>query len=640
MKKPFFTIMKNFRFAFACACALLFTYGSTQAQCVVTLNPTADTYAFSRGNPNEVNNNFGTRPGLPIGTWTWGGVPGSVRSFLQFNVAAIPANATITAATLNLFTDVKYFITGGDEVAGGGTDAAILNPVAAAWAENALTWNNQPAVGATAVALAQSIANNQTYSLNVLAMVQNMYANPATNFGFRIKQNVEAQYGMLVFGSRENANPALRPTLVVTYTVPAPTPTFITAPPAPVCSGTTVDYSVNAVANATNYTWKIDGVTVSSTVTPTYSKTWSAAEAGHHVVTVTVTACGSTSSALKSHVKVVALPIVPAITGNTTVCVNQYTPLSNTVSGGVWSSSNTGVATVNSFGLVQGVSAGTAVISYTVTGSGCSTTVTATVTVNGTLVFVINGPSPLCPNTSGNAYSVSPAVAGADYTWNIQNAPSVGVNFPVNGSTNTELSIPSGLTGQFILRCQGLNSCGASQIVSKTITISTDVPPTPDVTCSGTSGTNTCTNLVVSNFGTNTIEWIVGGVVQSTSPTFNRPLSTSVLCTYTSASGCKASTWYSPAVTCTYAARLAQDIDLPLDKPFLIYPNPAKGVFTIQTKNQEGTASIYDVAGQLVRKIELSTMQNTYTVEIETAGMYIIHVKTATETKGYKIVVE
>jgi hypothetical protein len=406
----------------------------------------------------------------------------------------------------------------------------------------------------------------------------------------------------------------------------------------PVCAGATgIAYSVQNITNAT-YVWTLPtGASIATgsgtnAITVNFGST-----TGDILVTQTD---GCVKSTKTMNVVVNSNPVVSAITGNTSVCVNQYTPLSNTTTGGVWSSSNTAVATVNSYGLVQGVSAGTAVISYTVTSSGCSTVVTTTVTVNGTLVFVINGASTLCPNTTGNAYSVSPAVAGADYTWNIQNAPSVGVNFPVNGSTNTELSIPASLTGQFILRCQGLNACGASSIVSKTITINTNVPPSPDVTCSGTSGTNTCVNLVVSNYGTNTIEWIVGGVVQSTSPSFTRPLSTSVLCTYTSASGCKTSTWYSPAVTCTYAARLAQDIDLPVDKPFLIYPNPAKGVFVIQTKNQIGTASIYDVTGRLVKEIELSDHQNSYTVEIDTAGVYIIHVRTNTETKGYKIVIE
>ncbi|WP_193372059.1 Ig-like domain-containing protein, partial [Pedobacter agri] len=53
--------------------------------------------------------------------------------------------------------------------------------------------------------------------------------------------------------------------------------------------------------------------------------------------------------------------------GTNTVCVGSTTQYSNSTSGGVWSSSNTAVATVNASGLVTGVSAGTATIIYTVT---------------------------------------------------------------------------------------------------------------------------------------------------------------------------------------------------------------------------------------------------------------------------------
>jgi hypothetical protein len=628
MKRQFLHFAK----AFAFAVTMFPFFNSAQAQCTVTLSPSADAQVFGR--PDAVNTNNGASPELMVGTWTWNSVQGSYRSFIRFDLSGIPANATISGATLNLFANMNAFLQQGHSNLTT-SNASTITPVSAAWAENTITWSNQPGVGAGAVAVPQSAAANQNYSLNVLSMVQNMVANPANNFGFRIQQNAEATYAMLTFATKEHANTAIRPTLVVTYNVTA-APTFVTAPPASVCAGTTVNYSVNAVAGASSYKWTIDGVAVATSASPTFSKTWSASETGNHVVKVTVVRCNTVSQELVSNITVNPLPVVAAITGTTTVCVNQYTPLSDATAGGVWASSNTSVATVNNFGLVKGVSAGTANITYTVTSAaGCSTTVSTTVTVNGTLVFNINGPATVCPNTS-NAYSVSPAVAGADYTWNIQNAPSVGVTFPVNGSTSTNVSVPAGLTGQFILRCQGLNSCGASQIVSKTIAVSTDVPPAPIINCS--SGDN-CATLSVSNSGTYAVQWIVNGVVQSTATSFVRPAGTPVLCTFTSASGCKTSTWYSPAVVCTYAARLADEIDLS-DKPFLIYPNPAKGVFVIETKNQVGTASIFDISGRLVKDIPLTEMANSYKVEIGTPGIYTIHVKTDSETKGYKIVVE
>ena len=67
-----------------------------------------------------------------------------------------------------------------------------------------------------------------------------------------------------------------------------------------------------------------------------------------------------------------------ALTGTTTICSGNTSTLTPASSGGVWSSSNTAVATVSSTGVVTGIGAGTATISYTM-GLGYGSTV---VTVN------------------------------------------------------------------------------------------------------------------------------------------------------------------------------------------------------------------------------------------------------------------
>ncbi|MBN9295642.1 MAG: DUF11 domain-containing protein [Filimonas sp.] len=84
------------------------------------------------------------------------------------------------------------------------------------------------------------------------------------------------------------------------------------------------------------------------------------------------------------------LPVDDNIIGVKPVCVNSTVTLTNAVSGGVWSSNNTGIAQINAnTGIVTGISAGTAKISYTVNGK----TVTADVTVN---------PLPVVPAITGN----------------------------------------------------------------------------------------------------------------------------------------------------------------------------------------------------------------------------------------------
>ena len=74
------------------------------------------------------------------------------------------------------------------------------------------------------------------------------------------------------------------------------------------------------------------------------------------------------------------------ITGTAIVSEGSTTALGNATTGGAWSSSATGIATVGSTGVVTGVAAGTATISYTVT-IGCGSAVATrvvTVTIVGT----------------------------------------------------------------------------------------------------------------------------------------------------------------------------------------------------------------------------------------------------------------
>ena len=104
-------------------------------------------------------------------------------------------------------------------------------------------------------------------------------------------------------------------------------------------------------------------------------------------------------------------PLPVAITGTTTLCAGSTSTLSDATSGGVWSSSSTSVATVTSGGMVTGVAAGTAVISYTLP-TGCFTTALVTVgsspaAITGTLTACVGSSTTLSDATSGGTWSSS-----------------------------------------------------------------------------------------------------------------------------------------------------------------------------------------------------------------------------------------
>lgn len=90
--------------------------------------------------------------------------------------------------------------------------------------------------------------------------------------------------------------------------------------------------------------------------------------------------------------------VTAPITGTFTVCAGATTTLASATPGGTWSSSSTAVATVSASGVVTGIAAGTATITY----SAPSGAVTAVVTVNATPVTpAIVGPSGICVGLTG-----------------------------------------------------------------------------------------------------------------------------------------------------------------------------------------------------------------------------------------------
>lgn len=117
------------------------------------------------------------------------------------------------------------------------------------------------------------------------------------------------------------------------------------------------------------------------------------------------------------------LPVAGIVSGPTSVCIGSAITLSCSGTGGVWSSSATGVATVNSSGVVSGLALGTTIISYSATNTCGSAIDTQMVRVIGLLSGTIIGADTMCvPNTAnfiqttfaGTWSSSNPTVASID----------------------------------------------------------------------------------------------------------------------------------------------------------------------------------------------------------------------------------
>jgi uncharacterized protein YjdB len=209
-----------------------------------------------------------------------------------------------------------------------------------------------------------------------------------------------------------------------------------------------------------------------------------------YTVTDTITTCSNFASLV---VTVNALPIVPAIKGASSVCLNSSTTLSNTTTGGTWSSNNTSVATVDSAGLVNGVGAGTATIIYNVTNaSGCSTAVTADITVNiqttslttqtscnsylwNGITYTTSGTYSFNTTNANGCDSVATLILTINYSTSSNTSQIACNNYTWNGTTYTT-------SGQYYFASTNTSGCSNIDTLNLTINYSTS-SNTSQTTC-------------------------------------------------------------------------------------------------------------------------------------------------------------
>ena len=175
------------------------------------------------------------------------------------------------------------------------------------------------------------------------------------------------------------------------------------------------------------------------------------------------------------------------ITGILTLCAGSTTTMINSATGGTWSSGSTSIATVNSStGVVTGVSAGNAVITYTLGSgvSGANLTVTATVTVFATpsapTIGTITQPS--CSLATGSVILTGLPSSG---TWTLTRSPG-GVTTSGTGTSSTISSLAAGTYTYTISNASGCPSSSSANVVINA------QPATPSIPLIGLITQPTC----------------------------------------------------------------------------------------------------------------------------------------------------
>ncbi len=227
------------------------------------------------------------------------------------------------------------------------------------------------------------------------------------------------------------------------------TPDTISGSPA-VCIGSTTTYT-DAVSGGT---WSSG---FSSIATISSSGVITGVSTGTSTITYTMTSSCGTTRVTKS-ISVITVPTVGPVSGATSVCSGATTTYTVGVTGGTWSSGSTSIATVSSGGVVTGVSAGSAIISYSLTNSCGTTTSTKTISVSsGASAGSITGASAIC---AGSTTTLSDAVSGG--TWSSGDA---------SVATISSSGIVTGVSaGSAIISYTVSSSCG-SAVATRTITV-------------------------------------------------------------------------------------------------------------------------------------------------------------------------
>lgn len=334
------------------------------------------------------------------------------------------------------------------------------------------------------------------------------------------------------------------------------------------------DASIASIASTTATTATLTGVTAGNT-TLSYTN----ANGCYRIAALTVNAA------------------VAPIVGADTVCAANFVIFSSATPGGTWMSNATTRATVGAAtGQVNGIAAGTAVISYTIS-AGCKAWKGVTVVA---AVAAITGATNVC---EGSSTSFAHAVSGG--TWSSA-APSVAI---VGGASGLITGVSAGTVNiSYTLSegCYKTKPITIKMLPVITGTATLDVGDTYAFTAIPTGGTwGSSASAIASVSGLGVVSGLSVG---------------SASISYTS-TGCVST---SPIEIRTPVVMKPIRNDELVPSVFKVFPNPNHGAFSVTT-SVEGTLMIMGIDGKQVLIQSLVAGTNDITLPASlAAGMYMV----------------
>jgi len=207
-----------------------------------------------------------------------------------------------------------------------------------------------------------------------------------------------------------------------------PWPTAIT-PIASICSGSSITMS-DAVSGGS---WNSSNTVIATIGSSSGIAT--GVSAGSSVITYGFGSCAAFYT-------ITVAPMPPAFTGSSSLCTGTTATLSDALTGGMWTSSNTTIASIGiTSGMVSGISAGTSLISYALGACATSTSITVNPlpTVSATYYATCSDVDTLAAGgSSGTTYTWSPTTGLSCTTCDTTTvSPAATTTYTVTGTSLT-----------------------------------------------------------------------------------------------------------------------------------------------------------------------------------------------------------
>ena len=367
-------------------CSFMLSFMSTRASVLsIPANPANDTVC-SGSNARFIIGAVDT-PGSPSLTYSW--IVSTDGGSTWSSAGASTSDTLIVSATVAMN---GYWYKG---IAADGTNAdtsAAALLVVDTLNAGTITGLSSVCIGSN-ITLADAISGGVWSASNAHATVSSGIVTGVSHGFDTVKYTVTNKCGTIAATASVRVD-----TTVVSLPITGPTVT---------CTGHFIDLmNVNVLGS---HTWS--GNTGNATIAADGTLTGLAY--GNDTITYNFTnACNSVSSTYDIHVDT---PLAAGvISGTATLCAGSDISLSETVSGGTWLSSNSGIAVVDGSGTVTGVAQGSVIISYFLS-NGCGASVaTFAMTIEG-IAAPISGPDSvgigdmitLVDTTSGGTWSTS-----------------------------------------------------------------------------------------------------------------------------------------------------------------------------------------------------------------------------------------